>query len=148
PSLVSSRHGKTRRDHRVLGIDEHYTRTLLARVRALRLQSFSSNSGIDWRTMFHSIRDRYATRLEVLQSVLAGDTPVQSAFILLQTLLTPYCLHSAVARSNGSDIAWATPVFRLCATADTLFAESESVQATLAPSEHLLIASTGYLHTT
>ncbi|KAJ7902722.1 hypothetical protein B0H14DRAFT_1145388 [Mycena olivaceomarginata] len=141
PSLVSSRHGQTRRDHRVLGIDEHDTRALLARVRALRLESFSSNSGIDWRAMFHSIRDRYATRLEVLQSVLTEDTPVQSAFILLQTLLAPYRLHSAVARSNGSDTAWATPVFRLCATADTLFAESESVQATLTPSEHLLLTA-------
>jgi hypothetical protein len=99
--------------------------------------------------MFHSIRDRYAMRLEVLQSVLAEDTPVQSVFILLQTLLAPYRLHSAVARSNGSDTAWATPVFCLCATADMLFAESESVQATLTPSEHLLlIASTGHLHTT
>jgi hypothetical protein len=141
PSLVSSRHGQTRRDHRVLGIDEHDTRALLARVRALRLESFSSNSGIDWRAMFHSIRDRYATRLEVLQSVLTEDTPVQSAFILLQTLLAPYRLHSAVARSNGSDTAWATPVFRLCATAATLFAESESVQATLTPSEHLLLTA-------
>ncbi|KAJ7334773.1 hypothetical protein DFH08DRAFT_813821 [Mycena albidolilacea] len=141
PSLVSSRYGKPRRDHRVLGIDERDTRALLARVQALPSGSSSSNSGIDWRAMFHSIRDRYATRLEVLQSVLAEDAPPESAFVLLQTLLAPYRLHSAVARSNSSDTAWAAPVFRMCATADTLFADSEPVQATLTASERLLLAA-------
>jgi hypothetical protein len=110
-------------------------------VQALSSGPSSSNSGIDWRAMFHSIRNRYATRLEVLQSVLAEDAPPESAFVLLQTLLAPYRLHSAVARSNSSDTAWAAPVFRMCATADTLFADSEPVQATLTASERLLLTA-------
>jgi len=140
PSLVSSRYGQARRDHRVLGIDEYDAAAVLARVRAIPLHS--SSSGIDWRTLFQGIRDRYATRFEVLQSVLVEDTSARRAFVLIQTVLAPYRLHSAVVPPpTGADKTWAAPVFRMCATAHTLFAESEAVQATLTASEHLLLAA-------
>ncbi|KAF8170745.1 hypothetical protein K438DRAFT_2024317 [Mycena galopus ATCC 62051] len=139
PSLVSSRYGEVRRDHRVLGIDERDARAVLARVQAIPLHP--SSSGIDWRTLFHGIRDRYATRLEVLQGVLA-DNSARRAFLLIRTLLVPYRLYSAVVPPpNHSDTAWAEPVFRLCATAHTHFAESDSVQSTLTASEQLLLTA-------
>ncbi|KAF7328987.1 J domain-containing protein [Mycena venus] len=143
PSLVSSRYGQARRDHRVLGIDERDMAAVLARVQAIPSHSsHCSGSGIDWRTLFQGLRDRYATRLEVLRSVLVEDNSVQRAFVLIQTLLGPYRLHSAVVPPpSGSDTAFAVPVFRLCATAHTLFANSESVQATLTASEHLLLTA-------
>ncbi|KAJ7262774.1 hypothetical protein B0H12DRAFT_970811, partial [Mycena haematopus] len=140
PSLVSSRYGQARRDHRVLGIDEHDVRAVLARVQAIPLHP--SSSGIDWRALFHSIRNRYATRLEALQVVLSENSPAQRAFVLIQTILTPYRLYSAaLPPPNHSDTAWAAPVFRSCGTAHTLFADSESVQATLTKSEHLLLTA-------
>ncbi|KAJ7262772.1 hypothetical protein B0H12DRAFT_1012597 [Mycena haematopus] len=140
PSLVSSRYGQARRDHRVLGIDERDARAVLARVQAIPLHP--SSSGIDWQALFHSIRDRYATRLEALQVVLSENSPAQRAFVLIQTLLAPYRLYSAVVPPpSRSDTAWAAPVFRSCATAHTLFAESESIQATLTASEHLLLTA-------
>ncbi|KAF7328985.1 J domain-containing protein [Mycena venus] len=143
PSLVSSRYGKARRDHRVLGIDERDVLAVLARVRTIPSHLvLSSNSGIDWRTLFQGIRDRYTIRLDVLQSVLVEDNSVQRAFVLIQTLLGPYRLRSAVVPPpSGSDTAFAAPVFRLCATAHTLFADSESVQATFTESEQLLLTA-------
>ncbi|KAJ7262766.1 hypothetical protein B0H12DRAFT_1209541 [Mycena haematopus] len=140
PSLVSSRYGQARGDHRVLGIDERDVNAVLARVQAIPLHP--SSSGIDWQTLFHSIRDRYATRLEALQVVLSENSPAQRAFVLIQALLAPYRLYSAVVPPpSGSDTAWAAPVFRSCATAHTLFADSETVQATLTTSEHLLLTA-------
>ncbi|KAJ7262776.1 hypothetical protein B0H12DRAFT_307465 [Mycena haematopus] len=140
PSLVSSRYGQARRDHRVLGIDERDAHAVLARVQAIPLHP--SSSGIDWQALFHSIRDRYATRLEALQVVLNEDFPAQRAFVLIQTLLAPHRLYSAVVPPpSRSDTAWAAPVLRSCATAHTLFAESESIQATFTASEHLLLTA-------
>ncbi|KAF7361293.1 J domain-containing protein [Mycena sanguinolenta] len=130
-----------RREHRVLGIDERDARAVLARVQAI--PSHPSRSGIDWRTLLHGIRDRYAARLEALQVLLTENTSPKRAFVLIQSLLAPYRLHSAVVPppTRGSDTTWAAPVFRLCSTAHTLFAESESVQASLTASEHLLLSS-------
>ncbi|KAJ7673482.1 hypothetical protein B0H17DRAFT_1083150 [Mycena rosella] len=128
PSLVGGRVGQERRAHRVLGIDQRDTDAVIARVRAM--PSSPSGSGIDWRTQFQVIRDRYATRLELLQSTLntTGDD-----------FLMPYRLRSAVPPPAGWDTAWAGPVFRVCARAHT--SSIESVTSTLTASERLLLAS-------
>ncbi|KAJ7916493.1 hypothetical protein B0H13DRAFT_2323287 [Mycena leptocephala] len=109
PSLVSHRHGQARRDNRVLGIDARDTAAVLARVREIPFNSTPSASGIDWRTLFQVIRDRYATRLEVLQSILLEDATAERAFVLVQTALAPYRLHGAVPPLAGSDTTWAAP---------------------------------------
>ncbi|KAJ6510448.1 hypothetical protein C8R45DRAFT_964130 [Mycena sanguinolenta] len=140
PSLISSRYGQARWEHRVLGIDERDTDAVLARVQAIPMHP--SRSGIDWRALFHSIRNRYAARLEVLQVLLTENTSPKRAFVLIKMLLAPYRLHSALEPPpSRSDSTWAAPVFRLCATAHTLFAESEPVQATLTASERLLLSA-------
>ncbi|KAJ7159812.1 hypothetical protein C8R43DRAFT_1177314 [Mycena crocata] len=134
PSLVSPRLGQDRRTHRVFGIDRRDTDA----VRVQDLPHLPSESGIDWGTLFRVIRDRYATRLEVLQSTFQ-DTLPQRAFRILQTLLMPYRLYPVVPSPTGSSIAWAAPVFQLCAQTHTLFIESS--QANLTASELLLLAS-------
>jgi hypothetical protein len=141
PSLVSRRYGQARRDNRVLGIDARDTAAVLTRVREIPFNSTltPSASGIDWRTLFQVIRDRYATRLEVLQSILLEDATAERAFVLVQTALAPYRLHGAVPPLAGSDTTWAAPVFRLCASAHTLFVQS--IQPKLTASERLLLAA-------
>ncbi|KAJ7805843.1 hypothetical protein B0H13DRAFT_2387461 [Mycena leptocephala] len=139
PSLVSRRYGQARRDNRVLGIDARDTAAVLARVREIPFNSTPSASGIDWRTLFQVIRDRYATRLDVLQSILLEDVTPARAFVLVQTALAPYRLHGAVPPLTGSDTTWAAPVFQLCASAHTLFVQS--IQPKLTASERLLLAA-------
>ncbi|KAJ7916546.1 hypothetical protein B0H13DRAFT_1609262 [Mycena leptocephala] len=141
PSLVSRRYGQARRDNRVLGIDARDTAAVLARVREIPFNSMltPSASGIDWRALFQVIRDRYATRLEVLQSILLEDATPDRAFVLVQTALAPYRVHAAVPPPTGSDTAWAAPVFRLCASAHTMFIQS--IQPKLTASERLLLAA-------
>ncbi|KAJ7186772.1 hypothetical protein C8R46DRAFT_1057992 [Mycena filopes] len=139
PSLVPVRSGKERRMHRVLGIDERDVNAVLARVRAIA-SSPPSQSGIDWSTLFKVIRDRYSTRLEVLQSILSTDKdPGPRAFVIVQMALSPYRLYSAVPHPTGSDTAWAAPVFRLCSQSHTSFIES--IHDELTASEHLLLTS-------
>ncbi|KAJ7207996.1 hypothetical protein GGX14DRAFT_634767 [Mycena pura] len=140
PSLVSRRYGQDRRAHRVLGIDQRDVEAVAARVRAI---PFSSRvSRIDWRTLFQVIRDRYAERLDALHSTLhdASDDSAPRAFRLLQMLLAPYLVHSAVPPPADTNTAWAAPVFRLCATAHTSFAES--MNHTFTASEHMLLSAT------
>jgi len=120
----------------VLGIDERDVAAVLVRVQAIPSHPIPTpGSGIDWRALFQGIRDRYATRLEVLQSVLVEDASARRAFRFIEALLMPYRLHSAVPPPTGSDMAFAEPIFHLCATSHTLFTES----ATLTASEHLLL---------
>ncbi|KAJ6562383.1 hypothetical protein B0H19DRAFT_1219963 [Mycena capillaripes] len=137
PSLIPRRYGQARHNHRVLGIDAHDARVVTERVRAIPVSP--STSGIDWRALFQAIRDRYATRIEVLQSILAEGVSAHRAFGLLNTALVAYRLHSAVPPPTGWDTVWAEPVFRLCATTHTLFIES--LEVNLTTSEILLLAS-------
>ncbi|KAJ7905004.1 hypothetical protein B0H13DRAFT_1620397 [Mycena leptocephala] len=139
PSLVSRRYGQARRDNRVLGIDARDTAAVLARVREIPFNSIPSASGIDWRTLFQVIRDRYATRLEVLQGILLEDATAERAFVLVRTALAPYRVHAAVPPLTGSDTTWAAPVFQLCASAHTLFVQS--IRPKLTASERLLLAA-------
>ncbi|KAJ7641340.1 hypothetical protein FB45DRAFT_825512 [Roridomyces roridus] len=136
PSLVTRRLGQNRRQHRILGISEHDVDAALARISSI---SYSQpNSGIDWATLFQVIRNRYAKRLEVLQSTLDGtavDVAGQRAFQLLLSTLMPYRLHTAVPVSSGN--AWAAPAFRLCTETPILFIQS----LTLTASEELLLTS-------
>ncbi|KAJ7034697.1 hypothetical protein C8F04DRAFT_1100677 [Mycena alexandri] len=139
PSLVSVRYGQERRAHRVLGIDERDVNAVLQRVRAIP-SATPSQSGIDWSMLFKVIRDRYATRLEVLQNILATDkAAAPRAFVIVKMALSPYRLYSAVPPPTGSDTAWAAPVFRLCAQSHTSFIES--IQSKLTTSEYLLLTS-------
>jgi hypothetical protein len=140
PSLVAGRVGQDRRAHRVLGIDERDTETVNERVQAI--PSSPSESGIDWRTQFQVVRDRYARRIELLQYTLnsTGEAEFgQRAFHQLQMLLMSYRLRSATPPPAGWDTAWAAPVFQLCTRAYVSFIES--VEDTLTASEQLLLKS-------
>ncbi|KAJ6602474.1 hypothetical protein DFH09DRAFT_1124938 [Mycena vulgaris] len=140
PSLIAGRVGQDRREHRVLGIDKRDTDTVVQRVRELPFSP--SASGIDWSTQFQVIRDRYAKRLEVLQSTLTAtdeEDSAQRAFHQLQMLLMPYRLRSTVPPPAGWNTDWAAPVYRVCAQTHTSFIES--MKTTLTASEQLLLTS-------
>ncbi|KAJ6617953.1 hypothetical protein B0H10DRAFT_2031473 [Mycena sp. CBHHK59/15] len=144
PSLISQRFGQERREHRVLGIDDHDIAAVMERLRII--PNTASESGVDWSASFKVIIERYAKRLEILQRTLdttddhdEPETLAKRAFRQLQTMLTPYLLRSAVPPHSAAstDNSWATPVFRVCTQTHTSFATS--VESKLTASEHLLL---------
>ncbi|KAF7293221.1 J domain-containing protein [Mycena chlorophos] len=121
PSLVGTRWGVERREHRVLGISPED----IVAVRNRISQPAQSGSGIDWRALFQVIKDRYGKRLQVLRHDLRDDS-AQRAFRVVGNLLAPYLLRS------GSP----TAIYRLCSTAHTSYAAS---RPSLTASEGLLL---------
>jgi hypothetical protein len=166
PSLVRARWGKNRLEHRILGIAPEDARRVKSRVEELLAQESHAGvagaSGINWQTLLHVIRDRFADRLEVLDHLLSrvpyhwegsnasdGQNPnvnantnatevLEKVQRYLTIMLQPYLLQSAMdAAEPPSDLEtpssstssmnpssvqsfpWATPIYKLCATAHT-----------------------------
>ncbi|KAJ6620376.1 hypothetical protein B0H10DRAFT_2022650 [Mycena sp. CBHHK59/15] len=128
PSLVPQRAGRERWDHRLLGISDADTARVVRRLEAvLRAdgRGSASASGVSWAALYHTIRNRYADRLELLAHLLnstSDSETARKAQVQLRVLLTPYILQSArppnasdTGASVGDD-AWAVPVWRGCAT--------------------------------
>ncbi|KAH7927204.1 hypothetical protein BV22DRAFT_1127575 [Leucogyrophana mollusca] len=152
PSLVAQRFGQERWDHRLSGADAADIVAVRARLADV-LTEKQTSSGVDWRTLFHVIVDRYADRLELLQ-YLINDTDTRSesrqdsreraakAQLQLRIMLTPYILHSSVPSSHSehptAGFSWAEPVFRECATMHTDIIVTDFTHA-LTPSERLLL---------
>ncbi|KAF7291475.1 J domain-containing protein [Mycena kentingensis (nom. inval.)] len=137
PSLVEQRFNVSRAEHRLLGINQEDIDRVLARLGAIQDTPPSSKSGIDWLSLFQVIRDRYAKRLQVLQSTLK-DASGSRAFHLVSTMLAPYTLDSAAPGNPGEDDnSWVLPIFKLCATTHTSFAATRVAFST--PSERLLL---------
>ena len=105
------------------------------------------SSGIDWKTLFQVIVDRFARRFELMQYLL--NVPVTSPDNLLdlanktqtqlRIMLTPYLLLSATPTdpSNKADVGWTMPIYNHCATTHTYTMESELDSMTY--SEKLLL---------
>ncbi|KAJ7280327.1 hypothetical protein C8J57DRAFT_1175054 [Mycena rebaudengoi] len=134
PSLVSQRLGKQRHEHRVLGIAAEDIDAVMHRLRTM--QKSPSESGINWSSLFQVIIDRYAQRLEVLQSTLKSCDDHKRAFRILRTMLMPYLLHFAVPPHTTAGNSWAAPIFRQCAQTHTSF--MSSLESKLTASERLL----------
>ncbi|KAF7343519.1 hypothetical protein MSAN_01972200 [Mycena sanguinolenta] len=137
PSLVPTRHGKERWDHRAAGISAPDLEAVQTRLRE---------------TLFHGIVDRYADRLEGLAYLLATTTPANvhaRARIIqaqLRMMLTPYILYTARPSLFGADLddasawAWALPVWKSCGTKHTAYIHaSRALQARMTVSERLLL---------
>ncbi|KAJ7081125.1 hypothetical protein B0H15DRAFT_855118 [Mycena belliarum] len=146
PSLVAHRAGAPRWTHRVQNISHTDLAAVRARLRTVLAQSGSA-SGLDWRTLFRGVTDRYAERLELLAHLLnATETPARTTAALVQTqlrvMLTPYILHSARPGTQAAvDDAWAAPVWRVCATRHTAHIHAPAVRAWLTASEALLLGA-------
>lgn len=147
PSLVPFRAGQERWDHRVQNISSEDLSAARARLGEVLTRPEGVSSGTDWTTLIQVIVDRYARRLELVRYLLNAST-INSDDILdnanktqtqLRIMLTPYILLS-VAPTDPSDEAeldWATPVFKLCATAHTY--PMDSMLPFMTVSEKLLL---------
>ncbi|KAG1723568.1 hypothetical protein EDB19DRAFT_1898068 [Suillus lakei] len=144
PSLVSSRHGQERCDHRVGGISSADIEAVKRRVSRTLERDQGDFSGVDWKTLFRVIVERYSERLDLIDYLLnsENDTPVDRAMkvhVQLRVMLTPYIFHTTVPPSASYDSAnsWATTAFKACGTAHT--SSIASYISSLNPSERLLL---------
>ncbi|KAG6328180.1 hypothetical protein ID866_10909, partial [Astraeus odoratus] len=145
PSLVAERFGKERWNHRLQNISDND----ILKAKAMLIEGLTRKgtctSGIDWMSLFRTIVNRYAERLELMQYLLntpLSNNPLQmmaiakSAQVQLRIMLTPYILFNAVPEKRSKSIDWAQPIFKLCATSHT---ESITYSPCMTPSERLLL---------
>ncbi|KAJ7711391.1 hypothetical protein B0H16DRAFT_1900641 [Mycena metata] len=159
PSLIPEREGKERWDHRVLGISAPDLAVVKTRLQDVLASGTDMGSGVDWKTLFRVVVDRYADRLETLDHLLTTTTtdnlPERAPIIQteLRLMLTPYILYTArphwlsstpnsASYVYGGNEAWALPVWRACATRHTAHIHRDSgVQSRLTSSERLLLGA-------
>ncbi|KAF9236704.1 hypothetical protein BU15DRAFT_76664 [Melanogaster broomeanus] len=147
PSLVPIRAGQERWDHRVQNISSEDGLAARARVAEALTRSESGSSGVDWRALIRAIVDRYADRLELMQYLLSSQATdsetlldfARKAQVQLRIMLAPYILVMAAPPhpSTGTEVSWAVPIFKFCATTHTSFIQSYSPSMT--PSEQLIL---------
>ncbi|KAJ7512846.1 hypothetical protein B0H11DRAFT_10316 [Mycena galericulata] len=152
PSLISARAGKERWDHRLQNISSADLAAVTARLRwAFGAHSTEEpGSGVDWRTLYRVLVDRYADRLELLIYLLNTTTPAnidaraRTMQMQLRVMLTPYILFSARpgVDEDADNDAWAASVWRGCATRHTAYihANAELQARFTAPERSLLRA--------
>ncbi|KAJ7176464.1 hypothetical protein C8R46DRAFT_943392 [Mycena filopes] len=142
PSLVAKRRGQERWDHRLLGIASVDVAAVMNRLTEAYTGPPIAGSGIDWDAHFRVVVNRYADRFEMVRYTLnnaSSDSLVaaQKAISQLRVMLKPYILDKIIPHANG---AWATPVFKTCATAHTdHIRRSTTLSVNLTPSEKLLL---------
>ena len=149
PSLVPRRMGLERWDHRVAGISPEDIECVKDRLAQALERLPVTPSGIDWKIVLHSVVDRYASRLEVMQYLLnttLDDIPVirdhaRKVQRQLRTILAPYVILAVLPRRDSVNVnttnSWAAPVFRGCTTMRTSSIAARG--AILTPSELLLL---------
>ncbi|KAG2356994.1 hypothetical protein BDR07DRAFT_1421499 [Suillus spraguei] len=144
PSLVGSRSGQERCDHDIRTISSADIEAVRRSVSRTLERDQGDISGIDWKTLFRVIVERYSERLELMDYLLnsENDTIVDRALkvhVQLRVMLTPYIFHSTVPPSASYDLSnsWAAPVFKACGTAHT--SSIVSYISSLNPSERLLL---------
>ncbi|KAJ7856705.1 hypothetical protein B0H14DRAFT_2752483 [Mycena olivaceomarginata] len=139
PSLVSKRFGLERWDHRLLGISSEDIAAVLG-----KLTDAGQRRRLD--TLFKVVVDRYGDRLELLRYVLNATSDAdplvtaKNAMSQFRVMLHPYILHAAVPVPGSADTAWATPVYKFCATSHTSYIQRSAALSTLlTASERLLL---------
>jgi hypothetical protein len=145
PGLTQTRVGVPRLKHNLGEIDVEERISFRERLEEVTVRTGGQEgSGVDWRTLFQAIAERYAKRLERLPYIL-NVTAAHSeeemrnrsaqAHRALSSMLAPYILHTAVPPSyksydtgSAESIAgpltqnadpWAVPVWAQCAAAHT-----------------------------
>ncbi|KAG2368468.1 hypothetical protein BDR07DRAFT_1390730 [Suillus spraguei] len=144
PSLVGSRSGQERCDHDIKAISSADIEGVRRSVSRTLERDQGDISGIDWKTLFRVIVERYSERLELMDYLLnsENDTIVDRALkvhVQLRVMLTPYIFHSTVPPSASYDPSnsWVAPVFKACGSAHT--SSVVSYISSLNPSERLLL---------
>ncbi|KAF8645849.1 hypothetical protein AX16_007507 [Volvariella volvacea WC 439] len=137
-SLVPTRVGQERWDHRVAGISPSDAQTLVQAVEeSLEGELMEPRPhGIDWQAQFQVIVNRFAGRIEMLQYVLNGTTAevgngyeeldhmriIQRAIHEIKVMLNSYTLHYLAPPTSvirDEEHSWARPVFKYCSTTYT-----------------------------
>ncbi|KAG1787932.1 uncharacterized protein HD556DRAFT_1406403 [Suillus plorans] len=144
PSLVGSRDGQERCDHDMKAISSADIKAVRRSVSRILERDQGDTSGIDWKTLFRVIMERYSERFEFIDYLLNSENdsivdPALQVHVQLRVMLTPYIFHSTVppSASHDSSNSWATPVFKACGTAHT--SSILSYISSLNPSERLLL---------
>ncbi|KAJ8579830.1 hypothetical protein M405DRAFT_939004 [Rhizopogon salebrosus TDB-379] len=146
PSLVGLRGSQERCDHRIQGISPIDIEAVRSSVSHALERSQSDRSGVDWKTLFRVVVDRYSDRLDLMEhllnSTLDNDAVMDQAkkvHVQLRVMLTSYIFRDTVPSNASFDSAhsWATPVFKACGTAHT--SSIASYMPSLNPSERLLL---------
>ncbi|KAJ6594744.1 hypothetical protein B0H19DRAFT_1284387 [Mycena capillaripes] len=150
PSLIPLRAGKERWDHRLQGISAADLAAVTTHLRAaLAAGPDDVGSGVNWRTLYHVLVDRYADRLELLEYLLNTmttanmDDRAKTVQMQLRLILAPYILYSAnpVLSRGKVDDAWAAPIWGGCATRHTAHIHTDaSLQMRLTSSERVLLS--------
>ncbi|KAF8203575.1 hypothetical protein K438DRAFT_2101240 [Mycena galopus ATCC 62051] len=157
PSLIPHREGKERWDHRLLGISSADLAAVERRLRDMLTSGINTGSGVDWKTLYRVVVDRYADRLEMLEYLLNTPTTadLRDRARIIQTesraMLTPYLLYTerpnwsstadSVSYADGHE-AWALPIWRACATRHTAHIHrSSGLQSRLTSSERLILGA-------
>ncbi|KAJ7595085.1 hypothetical protein C8J56DRAFT_1013055 [Mycena floridula] len=145
PSLVNSRFGVTRLEHRLLGISDRDVEAVMDRLEFILSDEPRVNSGIDWETLLNVVQHRFAERLEILQYLLNTTSPegyisrAKQSQYQLHVMLQPYILRASIPEASVST-GWAEPIFRLCSTSHTAFiTSSQRIQDSLTSGERLLL---------
>jgi len=146
PSLIDARAGQERWDHRAGNISSEESTAIKSRLEAALVRPEGLSSGIEWRTHFQIIVDRFSGRLELMRHLLnsAATDPneifdfAHKAQTQLRIMLTPYLLLSAAPSPlDETDLDWSISVFKLRATTHTKFLESKV--GSMTESERLLL---------
>ncbi|KAG9314922.1 hypothetical protein JVU11DRAFT_4030 [Chiua virens] len=146
-SLVPIRAGQERWDHRVANISSEDLSAVKSRLEKLLAGPPDPSSGIDWQTLVQVIVDRYAQRLELIHYLLNTSVTDPSTMVdlanktqtQLRIILTPHLLFSATPTdpSNGEDLDWTAPIYKICATTHTRLMDLE--MGSMTNSEKLLL---------
>lgn len=144
PSLVGSRDGQERCDHDMKAISSADIKAVRRSVSRILERDQGDTSGIDWKTLFRVIVERYSERFELIDYLLDSENdsivdPALQVHVQLRVMLTPYIFHSTVppSASHDSSNSWATPVFKACGAAHT--SSILSYISSLNSSERLLL---------
>lgn len=144
PSLISSRDGQERCDHGIGAISAADIKAVRRTVSRKLERDQGDTSGIDWKTLFRVIVERYSERFDLMDYLLNSEnnTTVDQALkvqVQLRVMLTPYIFHSTAppSASYDSSNSWATPVFKACGITHT--SSIVSYISSLNPSERLLL---------
>ncbi|KAJ7618687.1 hypothetical protein FB45DRAFT_1063279 [Roridomyces roridus] len=126
PSLIPHRLQTDRWDHRLQNISTNDAEAVTARIRAVLSNERSESSGVDWKTLYRVVVDRYADRLELLQHLLHTFPPpseleerAQTVHMQLRIMLAVYMPAGLSPSENEDDSTWAAPVWQACATRHT-----------------------------
>lgn len=165
PGLAQTRVGVPRLKNNLGQIDEEDRNSFKERLEEVTVRDGGQDgSGVDWRTLFQAIAERYADRLERLPYILNVTAAHSEAEVrnrsaqahrALSSMLAPYILQTAVPPSSNSSrtgsaesIAstqnahpWAAPVWAQCAAAHTNAVARLALAARMTAAEELLLGA-------